>query len=599
MAGRSELISYRWGPDPWPAIRSQWNVQAARTLLAPVPPPPIRPLDWPLPQRPFQFSRGYQVGVSELVTLFPVPAYDWPIYWDIPTTRSVTFGGPPGFAPPPPSQNPSFNYPWPLPQVPFREYQTRFHRLPGRQQVLPPPPSPPPSQYDWPLPQRGPAQFDRGFGFQFQPIFTLIPLPTYDWPAGPDVRPNDPWPAIKSQSNVSQGLPQPTPFLQTDWPLPQAPQQALRIQYWQGLQMPPSTLQWIAQYDWPLPKVAYQPVRGWGQAPPEVMIATQQPVGTFDWPTPKVPVRDNSLLSWPTPLLPLPIAAPPQPPPNQYDWPIPQTAPRASSLNTHISTRGNQLVDVIYGGRGLDWSPPRGPDQFNRGYLQRPMLSLFVSPLPKNQYDWPLPNAPVYVNQLRDWRDQLRLTLFGRDQFFGAPGQSPNYDWPLPKRPDYSVTLRWGVQSSNILQPRLQQVFTYHWPLPQRAVQPDRSWIQQLNYALAPPPQPPPPLSAQWPLPIVQPFPQNLRNWAVPPLQVKMPDMVPTVAPTVEWFEGDYQSPPWMASNFGSPPWRDLSEVVGPIKPPPPIPLTGGDDSGTPPVPIEGGGDQPQKPEGV
>lgn len=52
---------------------------------------------------------------------------------------------------------------------------------------------------------------------------------------------------------------------------------------------------------------------------------------------------------------------------------------------------------------------------------------------PFGQEDWPNPLAEPYPISLRTHTDSFKLTLNGKDQFYGAPGQGPVYSYPNPQ----------------------------------------------------------------------------------------------------------------------------------------------------------------------
>lgn len=58
--------------------------------------------------------------------------------------------------------------------------------------------------------------------------------------------------------------------------------------------------------------------------------------------------------------------------------------------------------------------------------------------------DFSLPRKPASTT---GHINSLALNLFGKDQFFGAPGQGPRYDYPNPKAPARSIELRTWINA--------------------------------------------------------------------------------------------------------------------------------------------------------
>jgi hypothetical protein len=91
-------------------------------------------------------------------------------------------------------------------------------------------------------------------------------------------------------------------------------------------------------------------------------------------------------------------------------------------------------------------------------------------------YDWPNPRGPVPAISLRTQASSYTLSLIGKDQFYGAPGQAPeNRDWPVPRGPAYAISLRSHLDPVKVLlagQDRMfgdpGQVRTFDQPLAPR-----------------------------------------------------------------------------------------------------------------------------------
>jgi len=88
-------------------------------------------------------------------------------------------------------------------------------------------------------------------------------------------------------------------------------------------------------------------------------------------------------------------------------------------------------------------------------------------------YDWPLPQQPRFSTILRTHTSLVQLTLLGKDQVYGAPGQVPAYDYPLPKVPHFSVLHRTFIDPVKLNLLGKDQVYgapgqvpNYYWPLP-------------------------------------------------------------------------------------------------------------------------------------
>lgn len=62
------------------------------------------------------------------------------------------------------------------------------------------------------------------------------------------------------------------------------------------------------------------------------------------------------------------------------------------------------------------------------------LTSSGVVAAPFRQTEWPTPQRKPFAVSLRTHIDGHRLNLYGKDQFFGAPGMGPDYDFPNPQR---------------------------------------------------------------------------------------------------------------------------------------------------------------------
>jgi|GEM_PF-5496239 hypothetical protein len=94
--------------------------------------------------------------------------------------------------------------------------------------------------------------------------------------------------------------------------------------------------------------------------------------------------------------------------------------------------------------------------------------TLAAQAAPFKQTNWPNPTKAVENRQ--GWTEPLKLPLYGKDQFFGAPGQPPaNTDWPVPRGAQQPQT----SQPQNLQQTTLAKPFVpVAWvnPVPRAAV---------------------------------------------------------------------------------------------------------------------------------
>lgn len=163
----------------------------------------------------------------------------------------------------------------------------------------------------------------------------------------------------------------------------------------------------------------------------------------------------------------------------QYDYPNPRGYIPAISLRTHLHPVQLNLLgkDQFFGAAGqppanLDWPVPKGY-QFpisNRGFTWSTNINTLVT-FPKcfAMTDWPNPRGYVPAISLKTHLDPLKLTLLGKDQFFGAPGEGPTYAWPNPAGPRYPTHLGTFYQApslSNLLAPAPFNMAD--WPNPSR-----------------------------------------------------------------------------------------------------------------------------------
>jgi hypothetical protein len=159
----------------------------------------------------------------------------------------------------------------------------------------------------------------------------------------------------------------------------------------------------------------------------------------------------------------------PRPPFNQFDWPLTPAAGQPAQSFTASYNRNLVGQDQLPN-RQQDWQNPV-PVQWYRDWSINLLEStLFVKTTPFAQYDWPVPVAPLRIDET--FAASFNKNLIGQDRL-------PNrqQDWPLSLAAAQSVQT-W-IQSVNIglLTPAgpLGSVFNqYSWPLTLAVQQPDR-----------------------------------------------------------------------------------------------------------------------------
>jgi hypothetical protein len=158
----------------------------------------------------------------------------------------------------------------------------------------------------------------------------------------------------------------------------------------------------------------------------------------------------------------------------QQDWPLPGRA--AQPDRTWVSSAATLQLMLPPPGDGWTDLPP--PPQFWRNtWTQNLVLTTLVAQdaLPPGvaRYDRPPP-----VDWRRDWSQNLVLsTLVGQDAF---PPGAARYDRPQPVA--WSRDWSQNLLLSTLAPPPAPMPFNqYDWPLPARALQPDRTYIQTQN----------------------------------------------------------------------------------------------------------------------
>jgi hypothetical protein len=263
------------------------------------------------------------------------------------------------------------------------------------------------------------------------------------------------------------------PFRQQDWPLPGRAAQPDRT--WVSsaatlqLMLPPPGDGWT---DLPPPPLFWR--NTWTQNLVLTTLVAQDVlppgVARYDRPPPVDWRRDWSLNLVLTTLAPPPAT----PPLNQYDWPLPGRA--AQPDRTWVSSAATLQLMLPPPGDGWTDLPP--PPQFWRNtWTQNLVLTTLVAQdaLPPGvaRYDRPPP-----VDWRRDWSQNLVLsTLVGQDAF---PPGAARYDRPQPVA--WSRDWSQNLLLSTLAPPPAPMPFNqYDWPLPARALQPDRTYIQTQN----------------------------------------------------------------------------------------------------------------------
>jgi hypothetical protein len=188
-------------------------------------------------------------------------------------------------------------------------------------------------------------------------------------------------------------------------------------------------------------------------------------------------------------------------PRNQYDWPVPrafapiqQTITASYNLNLigkdvlpFTRTQGvhglKDVPDIARnlrerrswewwynlnligkdqlppGGQIFDLSP-RGPVPLFQAWQFYEFLgNITVAPFPRNQYDWPVPDAARNLRERRSWEWWYNLSLIGRDQL--PPGENV-YDAPPRGFPPLTPSWAWNYNLNLIGQDQLPpgEIFT-------------------------------------------------------------------------------------------------------------------------------------------
>jgi hypothetical protein len=388
------------------------------------------------------------------------------------------------------------------------------------------------------------------------PLAVASPFTQSDWPLPPGLT----W-SLGLETDVTLAEPPGTPFAETEWPLPSSRVRAQGLAWTFGLQpaaLTPSAQNPLTLPPGPNPERARVTLHGSTAASGRVLDGQDQVYGQagqvpgYDYPNPRGTPPHRDLRTWTQSLLQSTLA--PEIP-SLKDWPIPNSKPWPIALRTHLDQTRLLLLgqDAFFTGAGrgpsYDWPVPRAAARADIGScaqnLQESTLGSQAAPFVPG--DWPNPRTARTTPPT--WTDQVKLTLLGRDQFFGAAGQGPAYDYPNPRGRDYPVTLRtWtlGLQESTLppstappfvpgdfpnprgrdypveLRTWLQTRKTFYvdltpanqfdWPNPRIkcALADNLSWSLNLQQSTL---RVDPFALLDWPTPTGKPFPLSLRTW--------------------------------------------------------------------------------------
>lgn len=276
--------------------------------------------------------------------------------------------------------------------------------------------------------------------------------------------------------NLQQTTLSATPFNQEDWPLPKAPapiDQTWTRSFPLNLRGADFLLVGLQFYDLP-PQPAYPvDLRFFaGRMPPaEVTV----PFAQFDWPLPIA--RDFAVdLRTLTESFNLNLIGQDAMTTGErvFDLPPGAFAPTVERRSWTFSFNLNLIGrDDLTAGQQYTERPPLGP---HYSISLRTWINPPLKPVPFNQEDWPLPKAPYYSIDLRTWTAAFPLSLVGQDAM--TVGDKLTDRPPLAPIPPENIK-SW-IQSVNlalVTAPGVPFVET-DWPLPGRAVAPERSFSQ-------------------------------------------------------------------------------------------------------------------------
>jgi hypothetical protein len=163
---------------------------------------------------------------------------------------------------------------------------------------------------------------------------------------------------------------------------------------------------------------------------------------------------------------------------------------------------------------------PRITREFYRDWSLNLVLT-YPSGKPFKQTEWPLPGRREFY---RDWSQNLVLSqLVGKDRIYGPPGMVPDYDWPLPGRREF---YRDWSQNLVLRFPSGKPFNQQDWPNPVPPRYWDRFYSQSLALFFSPPPN----------------LPFNQADWPVPPRTIWFKDWAQNLVLTYPSREPFYQT---------------------------------------------------------
>jgi hypothetical protein len=334
---------------------------------------------------------------------------------------------------------------------------------------------------------------------------------------------NDPWsfwypPTVERIITSSLIAPAaPSPFAQTDWPLPTAPyriEQTWTRAYNLNLIAQDRMLAGEQIYDRPQLPIP-PPALTWTQTPAYEEIA--KPFYQSDWPNPTQPYRLDQTWTW---VYNKNLIGKDQLPVGEQIYELTQAQKPYEQQQLH-SWQWNYNLNLIGQDRMLVgeqvWERPQLPIPPALTWTQTPAYEEIAKPF--NQTDWPLPTAPYRIEQT--WTFVYNKNLVGQDKLpigaeltdlpprdfarilqtwientnlalLTAPPdlkqQVHIFDYPNPRgaEPDWRRSWEFSYNKNLIGQDRLpfrQQ----DWPNPQRVVERAGDWIQQTKIQLAAP----------------------------------------------------------------------------------------------------------------
>lgn len=232
-------------------------------------------------------------------------------------------------------------------------------------------------------------------------------------------------------------------------------------------------------------------------------LLQRPPIAQYDWPLP-VP-QHRILQSWVTPSAPFWLRKPFL----QTEWPLPTAPWRSPSLSTWVDPFKINLIgqDAMAPGRQSTELAPGVPlTSWIRTWTKSALPIVLPTPLPVNQYDWPLPVSPRPAHQLRTWEYSINLNLLGKDVMTPGgiidrrPREAP------PPVPSWTRSFPLSLIGADALPVRQQD-----WPLPiaRGFFRPSPVQYLTLGFVIGQPFN-----QYHWPIPIAPRYATNLRSAA-------------------------------------------------------------------------------------